>query len=164
MLGYQLLDAVLDCSHWPAHAALTTIGRNPTPGMLPTKLLTIIRALRDWTDVVLQAKIAGVGESRGTPLRMPADVASAEEITFMIAVNNLQQTITHFKGSHWQHILMNIHSVAFIMRWHSPVSCPPFSLSPSHWNSPALFASVQANRFIPETIPGVRLHIYYLRS
>jgi hypothetical protein len=122
MLGYQLLDTLLWCSFWPCHPTLSHIKRKPTPASLPTKLLTITKALSNWADPITKAK-----RSRGDKPLPPqslvlTQVGSAEELTYAIAMNNLRNSVLDYKASHWHHILMNIHSVAFIVRWHSPVT------------------------------------------
>jgi hypothetical protein len=153
MLGYQLLDTLLWCSSWPCHAGVPNTGRKPTPVSLPKKLLTIIKGLADWTDVILKARGTRRVELQTVPSWRPTARGNADDITFAIAVNNLQHSIAHYKMSHWHRILMNIHSVAFIVQWHSPVSLWLSSLlqKPSCMSS-AEFANFQSHELFPEAI------------
>jgi hypothetical protein len=121
MLGYQLLDTLLWCSFWPCHPDLSHVKRRPPPVSLPKKLVTVVKSLGNWTDLILNAKIARKNQPLPAPSSVRTDVGSAEDVTYAIAVNNLKNSIVHYKTSHWHHILMNLHSVAFIVRRHSPV-------------------------------------------
>jgi hypothetical protein len=121
MLGYQLLDTLLWCSCWPCLSLTPIIGRKLTPASLPKKLLTVIKGLGDWTNLIAKAREIRKDEPQAISSCLPTPGGSPDDITYAIALGNLRRSISHYKVSHWNHILMNIHSVAFIVRWHSPV-------------------------------------------
>ena len=128
MLGYQLLDTLLWCSFWPCHPALAPIKRQPPPVTLPKKLMAVVKSLGNWTDLISKAKISRESQPLTVRSSIPIDVGSAADLTYAIAMKNLKNSIVHYKTSHWHHVLMNLHSVAFIARWHSPVRSPIISL------------------------------------
>jgi hypothetical protein len=89
---------------------------------MPKKLLAVVKGLVNWTDVISKARGTRRDEPQLAPAWTPTTGGSFDDITFAIAINNLKHSIVHYKASHWHRILMNIQSVAFVVRWHSPVS------------------------------------------
>ena len=139
MLGYQLFDSLL----WAVsdHEIGQAMPRTLPPPDLPTKLCASISHLKDWTMVIHNAM--DVCQLDSHP---PMEAITSSDIHSLIPVNspdtlsrhptwlgikNLLESVQGHQRSQFNRILMNVHSAAFILYWHSPVGhtiCALFTL------------------------------------